>query len=78
MTALRSDLKRKTGVPMKVQMDTKVKVKMGNLKSKKVGIRVTCQGIRGVAPKSKSPSVVSVSDAKCEVDLRIKIWKWTF
>ncbi|GMY28869.1 NDR1/HIN1-like protein 13 [Fagus crenata] len=78
VTALRSDLKRKTGVPMKVQMDTKVKVKMGNLKSKKVGIRVTCQGIRGVAPKSKSPSVASVSDAKCEVDLRIKIWKWTF
>ena len=77
-TSLRSDLKRKNGVPMKVQMDTEVKVKMGGLNSKKVGIRVTCQTIKGVAPKSKTPSVASVVDAKCKVDLRIKIWKFTF
>lgn len=77
-TSLRSDLKKKTGVSLKIQMDTKVKVKMESLKSKKVGIRVTCQGIKGVEPKGKSPSVASVSDAKCKVDLRIKIWKWTF
>ncbi|KAG2666030.1 hypothetical protein I3843_15G033500 [Carya illinoinensis] len=78
VTALRSDLKRKNGVPMKIQMDTEVKVKLGGMKSNKVGIRVTCQGINGVAPKSKSPSVASVSGSKCKVDLRIKIWKWTF
>ncbi|KAF5467985.1 hypothetical protein F2P56_012183 [Juglans regia] len=78
VTALRSDLKRKNGVPMKIQMDTEVKVKLGGMKSNKVGIRVTCQGINGVAPKSKSPSVASVSASKCKVDLRIKIWKWTF
>lgn len=78
VTSLRSDLKRKNGVPMKIQMDTKVKVKLGGLKSNKVGIRVTCQGITGVAPKSKSPSVASVSGSKCKVDLRIKIWKFTF
>jgi hypothetical protein len=78
VTSLRSDLKRKNGVPMKIQMDTKVKVKLGGLRrSKKVGIRVSCQGITGVAPKSKSPSVASVSGSKCKVDLRIKIWKFT-
>ncbi|KAK9946270.1 hypothetical protein M0R45_011743 [Rubus argutus] len=77
--SLRSDLRRKTGVPMKLQMDTKVKVTMGGkLKSNKVGIRVTCQQIRGVAPKGKSPSAASVADSKCNVDLRIKIWRWTF
>ncbi|XP_059454348.1 NDR1/HIN1-like protein 13 [Corylus avellana] len=78
VTSLRSDLKRKSGVPMKIQMDTKVKVKLGGLRSKKVGIRVSCPGITGVAPKSKSPSVASVSGSKCKVDLRIKIWKFTF
>ncbi|KAB1219812.1 Protein YLS9 [Morella rubra] len=78
VTSLRSDLKRKGGVPMEIQMDTKVKVKLGGLKTKKVGIRVKCDGINGVAPKSKSPSVASVSGSKCKVDLRIKIWKWTF
>ncbi|XP_062160064.1 NDR1/HIN1-like protein 13 [Alnus glutinosa] len=78
VTSLRSDLKRKSGVPMKIQMDTKVKVKLGGVRSKKVGIRVSCQGITGVAPKSKSPSVASVSGSKCKVDLRIKIWKFTF
>jgi hypothetical protein len=54
ITSLRSDLKRKSGVPMKIQMDTKVKVKLGGLRSKKAGIRVSCQGITRVAPKSKS------------------------
>ncbi|KAL6216794.1 hypothetical protein ACLB2K_010012 [Fragaria x ananassa] len=77
--SLRSDLRRKGGVPMKLQMDTKVKVTIGGkLKSKKVGIRVTCQQIKGVAPKGKSPSVASVADSHCKVDLRIKIWRWTF
>ncbi|OMO66941.1 putative leucine-rich repeat receptor-like protein kinase [Corchorus capsularis] len=33
-------------------MDTRVTVKMDKLKSKKVGIRVTCDGIKGVAPKA--------------------------
>ncbi|KAF3447534.1 hypothetical protein FNV43_RR12720 [Rhamnella rubrinervis] len=76
--SLRPDLKKKNGVPLKIELDTKVKVKMGGLKSKKVGIRVTCEGIKGSVPKGKSPSVASVSDAKCKVDLRIKLWKWTF
>ncbi|VVA11799.1 PREDICTED: YLS9 [Prunus dulcis] len=76
--SLRSDLRKKTGVALELQMDTKVKVAMGKLKSKKVGIRVTCEGIKGAVPKGKSPSVASVANSKCKVDLRIKIWKWTF
>ncbi|KAL5559438.1 hypothetical protein UlMin_035649 [Ulmus minor] len=77
-TKLKSDLKKTKGVPITIQMDTKVKVKLEGLKSKKVGIRVTCEGIKGVAPKGKSSSVASLSDAKCKVDLRIKIWKFNF
>ncbi|KAH1067466.1 hypothetical protein J1N35_032453 [Gossypium stocksii] len=75
---LRPDLKKKNGILLKVQMDTKVTVKMGGLKSKKVGIRVSCDGVKGVVPKGKSPSLANVSGAKCKVDLRIKIWRWTF
>lgn len=80
LTALRADLKKSSGMPLKIQMDTKVKVQAGGLKSKKVGIRVTCEGIKGLVPPKgkKSPSVATVTDSKCKVDLRIKIWKFTF
>ncbi|GMI88518.1 EMBRYO DEFECTIVE 3135 [Hibiscus trionum] len=76
--SLRPDLKKKNGVSLKVEMDTRVMVKMGGSKSKKVGIRVTCDGIKGAIPRGKSPSLANVSAAKCKVDLRIKIWRWTF
>ncbi|KAH1105437.1 hypothetical protein J1N35_009205 [Gossypium stocksii] len=78
MNGLRPELKKKKGFLLKVEMDTRVMVKMGSLKSKKVGIRVTCDGIKGLGPKGKSPAVANVFGAKCEVDLRIKIWRWTF
>lgn len=79
VTSLKSDLKKKTGVPLKIVLDTKVKVKAGKLKSKKIGIRVTCEEFKGVViPKGKSPSVATTDKSKCKVDLRIKIWKWTF
>ncbi|XP_052170785.1 NDR1/HIN1-like protein 6 [Diospyros lotus] len=75
---LRSDLTKKKGFPIKVVMETKVVAKLEKLKSKKLGIRVTCNGFHGTIPKGKSPSTVSASNAKCKADLRIKIWKWTF
>lgn len=79
LTSLRSGLKRsKKGFPVEIQMDTKVKMRMEWLKSKRVGIRVTCDGIRGTVPAGKSPSVASVIDSECRVDLRIKIWKFSF
>ncbi|KAK8597571.1 hypothetical protein V6N13_094974 [Hibiscus sabdariffa] len=75
---LRPELKKSNGVSLKVEMDTKVTAKMFGLKSKKVGIRVTCDGIKGTIPQGKSPAVANVAGTKCKVDLRIKIWKWTF
>ncbi|KAF5743192.1 hypothetical protein HS088_TW09G01257 [Tripterygium wilfordii] len=78
VTALRSDLRKKNGVGLMIQMDTKVKVKIGGFKAKKIGIRVKCDKIKGVVPKGKTPSVAVTTKSKCKVDLRIKIWKWTF
>lgn len=78
VSSLRSDLKRKAGLPVTLLIDTMVVVKMDKLKSKRVGIRVTCEGIHGPTPKGKAPAVASTSNAKCKVDLRVKILKWTF
>lgn len=78
-TTLRSDLKKKTRLPLKILLDTQVRVRMDSLKSKRVGIRIICEGVKAGIPKGKSsPSVATISDPKCKVDLRIKIWKWTF
>ncbi|KAK4361816.1 hypothetical protein RND71_017057 [Anisodus tanguticus] len=78
ISGLRSKLKNKTTLPLVIKLDTKVKVKVGNLKTKKVGIRVKCGGIKISVPTGKSPSKATNENVKCHVDIRIKIWKWTF
>ncbi|XP_060173635.1 NDR1/HIN1-like protein 6 [Lycium barbarum] len=77
VSSLKSDMKRKNGLPLKILLDTMVVAKMDKLKSKKVGIRVTCEGIHGKIPTGKTPVVASIKNAKCKVDLRMKILKWT-
>ncbi|KAI3786174.1 hypothetical protein L1987_45306 [Smallanthus sonchifolius] len=76
-SGLKSDLKNKRSLPLKIQLDTKVKAKIGSFKTKKLPIRVTCDGIKAAAPSGKTATTATTSDAKCKVDLRIKIWKWT-
>ncbi|OMO66239.1 hypothetical protein COLO4_30678 [Corchorus olitorius] len=75
---LKSALKSKNGLPLKMKLETKVKAKMGALKTPKLRIRVTCEGIKATAPTGKTATTASTSNAKCKVDFRIKIWKWTF
>ncbi|XVF25145.1 hypothetical protein REPUB_Repub13aG0188400 [Reevesia pubescens] len=75
---LKTALNSKNGLPLKIKLDTKVKAKMGALKTPKLGIRVVCEGIKATVPKGKSATTASTSNAKCKVDLRLKIWKWTF
>lgn len=80
VNSLQSDLRRRRGLPMEIVMDTMLGVKLENLKMKKIGIRVKCEGIHGSVPRGKNvkPAVANTSTAKCKVDLRIKILKWTF
>ncbi|KAK9101261.1 hypothetical protein Scep_024691 [Stephania cephalantha] len=54
-----ADLKKKSGLPLEIEMDTKVHVKIGSLKAKKVGIRVSCNGIQAAIQKGKGKSAVS-------------------
>ncbi|KAJ6696297.1 LATE EMBRYOGENESIS ABUNDANT (LEA) HYDROXYPROLINE-RICH GLYCOPROTEIN FAMILY [Salix koriyanagi] len=75
---LKADLKSRNGVALKLELETKVKVKMGGIKTPKARIRVTCQGIKAAVPSGNKTTTASLSNAKCKVDLRIKIWKWTF
>ncbi|KAF5776867.1 putative Late embryogenesis abundant protein, LEA_2 subgroup [Helianthus annuus] len=76
-SGLKSDLKSKKSVPVVIRLDTKVKVKVGSLKTKKVPIRVVCKGVRVTPPVGKAVTTASSDDVECEVDVRIKIWKWT-
>ncbi|XP_077216694.1 late embryogenesis abundant (LEA) hydroxyproline-rich glycoprotein family [Tasmannia lanceolata] len=76
VSSLQSDLKRNNGLPLEIELDTKVRVKMGGLKTMRVRIRVSCDGINAPVPKGKSTAMAVSSDLKCKVKLRIKIWKW--
>ncbi|KAI9125458.1 hypothetical protein K1719_002876 [Acacia pycnantha] len=51
--------------------------KMGKLKMPKVGIRVSCNEIKVVPLSDKKLATTLTSNAKCNVDIRFKIWKWT-
>ncbi|KAK4790235.1 hypothetical protein SAY86_017539 [Trapa natans] len=79
LSKMKAEIKAKAGVPLKLRLDTKVRVKAGSLKTPRIGIRVICDGIRAVIPaSSNAPAIVSMSDDSCEVKTKIKIWKWTF
>ncbi|KAL1532577.1 NDR1/HIN1-like protein 26 [Salvia divinorum] len=77
LNSMKSDLKR-GGLPVRIVVDTTVAVKIDKIKTKRFGIRVTCDGIHGVVPKGRTVIPAKTTDADCEVDLRIKILKWTF
>ncbi|XP_076929900.1 NDR1/HIN1-like protein 13 [Bidens hawaiensis] len=86
VSRIRLYLKRKLRLKLKILLNTRAVMKVGSFKSKKVGIRIKCDGVRSVIPKSGgagshtllSSLSTTVSDAKCEVDFQTKIWKWTF
>ncbi|KAL6556677.1 hypothetical protein OROGR_005965 [Orobanche gracilis] len=78
VNSLKSDLKRKRGLPMEIVMDTMVGVKMEKLNVKKIGIRIKCGVIHGLVAKGKKVTPANTANAKCKVVPRIKIWKWTF
>uniref|UniRef100_A0A2N9HED8 Late embryogenesis abundant protein LEA-2 subgroup domain-containing protein n=1 Tax=Fagus sylvatica TaxID=28930 RepID=A0A2N9HED8_FAGSY len=78
VSTLKTDIKSKNGLPLKIELNTKVKAKVGGLKTPNIGIRVTCDGISATVPTGKTAATASTSNAKCKVDIRIKIWKWTF
>ncbi|CAN6441716.1 unnamed protein product [Victoria cruziana] len=73
--ALAADLK-KNSVPLSIQVDTKVRAKMGALRSWKLGIRVSCDGFSAGVVKKKGSPAPSLSDGKCAIKIRFKILRW--
>ncbi|XP_073054023.1 NDR1/HIN1-like protein 13 [Primulina eburnea] len=76
VSTLKSSLKNKN-LALKIQLDSKVKVKIGKLKTKKLKIRVVCDGIKVAPPTGNSTAAATTSKVKCKVDPRVKIIKWT-
>ncbi|KAG8380097.1 hypothetical protein BUALT_Bualt07G0158200 [Buddleja alternifolia] len=76
VSRLRSSLRSKT-LAVKIQLETKVKLKLGKIETKKLKIRVTCDGIRISIPTGKTATAATTTNVKCKVDPRIKIIKWT-
>ncbi|GFP89351.1 protein yls9, partial [Phtheirospermum japonicum] len=76
ISPLKSSLKSKN-LPLKIQLETKVKVKAWKIKTNKIEIRVTCNGIKISIPSGKTATLASTSNVNCKVDPRVKIIKWT-
>ncbi|GER52376.1 late embryogenesis abundant protein [Striga asiatica] len=76
ISPLRSSIRRRN-LPMRIQLDTNVRAKIGNVKTKKLKIRVSCDGIRVSIPNGKTTSVATISKEKCKVESIIKIIRWT-
>lgn len=51
-----SDIKKSGEFPITVDLETKAGVKVGGLKTKKIGIRVHCDGIKVTAPAPPPPA----------------------
>ncbi|XP_076926056.1 NDR1/HIN1-like protein 13 [Bidens hawaiensis] len=73
---LKLDMKEKRSLHVKVEMNAKVKVKIGRYESKQAHVRVVCNGVKAVDTSGESGAAMA-KNSKCKVDLRIKIWKWT-
>ncbi|WOL08174.1 hypothetical protein Cni_G16926 [Canna indica] len=71
-----SELRKSKSLAVEVEMETKAGVKVGGLKTKKMRIKVRCEGISVVMPKGKAAAIASPV-GECKVKLHIKIWKWT-
>ncbi|GAB2293377.1 hypothetical protein Dimus_027576 [Dionaea muscipula] len=73
---LRSEIEDGNGLDLKLVMRTKLRLKVGGLKTVRFGIRVTCDGIIAEAPNGKLNGDVAVIDGgNCKGKWRIKIWK---
>ncbi|KAL0397000.1 UNVERIFIED_CONTAM: NDR1/HIN1-like protein 13 [Sesamum calycinum] len=76
ISALKSSF-RSRNLPLQIQLETKVKAQIGKIKTKKLKIRVTCDGIKISIPTGKTATTATTSNLKCKVDPRIKIINWT-
>jgi hypothetical protein len=63
-------------IKLDVDLQTRVRVKMGKWKSHNVKVDVKCKGVSAVISGTKKASPTANSDAKCEIKLKFKVFKW--
>ncbi|EPS62090.1 hypothetical protein M569_12704, partial [Genlisea aurea] len=76
VSELKSILKRKKNMPLEIRLYTKIRAKIGSVRTEKLGLRVICDGINIPIPSTKTPSSAAPSNTQCKVDPRIKIIRW--
>ncbi|WOK91348.1 hypothetical protein Cni_G00039 [Canna indica] len=70
-----SHLMKKKRLSLVIELDTRAGVNIGGFKSKRIGIRASCDGIEAAVTKGNATAATGA--VKCKVKLRIKIWNWT-
>lgn len=63
-------------ITLDVDLQTRVRVKMGKWKSHKVRVDVKCNGVSAVISSTKKASAAANSDAKCKIKIKFKVFKW--
>lgn len=77
ISALKSAVKRERGMDLETQIETKVRIRVGKSRSKKIAVKVSCIGIKAATDsKDKFSGSIKTGGVKCKAKLRFKIWKW--
>jgi len=81
LKTVKSDLKNKKGLDLKVEMETQMRLKVGErIKTGEFGLRVSCSRITAFASSNRnlteSAVQTSVDAAKCDVHFIVTIFEW--
>lgn len=63
-------------ITLDVDLQTRVRVKMGKWNSHKVRANINCNGVSAVISGTKKSSASAISDSKCNIKLKFKVFKW--
>jgi len=63
-------------ITLDVDLQTRVRVKMGKWKSHKVRVNVKCNGVSAMISGNKKASASANSGFKCKIKLKFKVFKW--
>ncbi|CAL9073094.1 unnamed protein product [Musa acuminata var. zebrina] len=70
---------RKTKLyPLEIGLYTEASIKIGGFKSKRIGVRASCDGIEAAVTEANATAAATTTgSARCKLKLRFDIWNWT-
>ncbi|CAJ1965128.1 unnamed protein product [Sphenostylis stenocarpa] len=72
---LKRNMKRKSEVPLKVKLETKVDARMGVFQTLHVRVTILCDGVITSLPNYEKSMSTSIENRMCEVGVRFKVCK---